>query len=185
MKLSNILPFILVGALSVLCAEVFAGSSQAWFIDSWGLLVVFPLYLLHLLFFLNIAFRTKRTSLLQLYFFGAIFALYESWVTKVLWWGYPNTATQASTFLGIAYSEFSALVFFWHPVMSFILPILVFEILTGRVLKSHVIKKSNIKTIILFVAAVTVAAYNTNGSQFNIILSNIAVIGSMLIILLL
>ena len=179
----NLLPFLLIGTLSVLCAEVYSGASQAWFIDAWGLLIVLPLYLSHLLFFLNIAFRIKKTSLLQLYFFGAIFALYESWVTKVLWYGYPNATVQASTFLGIAYSEFSTLVFYWHPVMAFILPILIFEILTGKVLKTHLMQKSRNKTILLTVAAISVALFNTNGSQYNIVLSNLAIIGSMILVM--
>ncbi|MHA1467740.1 MAG: hypothetical protein ACTSP6_06635, partial [Promethearchaeota archaeon] len=81
---------ILIGCLSMFMAEVFAGSSQMWFIDIWSLLVTFWLYLGHLLLFLNLAMRKKRTSIPQLYLWGILFALYESWVTKVLWAGYPG-----------------------------------------------------------------------------------------------
>lgn len=122
--------FLLIGSLSMFYTEVFAGSAPLWFISWWGLLVTFPLYLVHLLFFLNIAMRTRRTSVGHLYLFGVFIALYESWITKVLWSGYPGAeGPLEGTFLGIASLEFSVLVFFWHPVFAFVLPILTFEAL--------------------------------------------------------
>ena len=116
--------------LSVFFSEVFAGSAPLWFVDSWGILMVFPLYSAHLIFFLNVALRTKRTSVAHLYLFGVLIGLYESWITKVLWTGYPGAeAPMMGTFLGIAALEFSVLVFFWHPVFAFVMPILTFEAL--------------------------------------------------------
>jgi hypothetical protein len=122
-------PFIiLIGCLSMFLAEVFAGSSQIWFIDPWSLLVTFPLYLGHLLLFLNLAMRTKKTSIPQLYFWGVLFGLYESWITKVLWFGYPGSEGAAFGLVGgIAILEFFTLVFFWHPILAFIMPILIYE----------------------------------------------------------
>ena len=122
---------ILIGCLSMFMAEVFAGSSQMWFIDIWSLLVTFWLYLGHLLLFLNLAMRSKKTSIPQLYLWGVLFALYESWVTKVLWAGYPGSEGPAIALVGgIAILEFSTLVFFWHPILAFIMPILVYESFT-------------------------------------------------------
>ena len=116
-KRIKIISFLLVGTLSVFFTEVFAGSSPLWFIDSWGIFMVFPLYSMHLIFFLNVAFRIKRTSLGHLYLLGVLIGLYESWITKVLWAGYPGAeAPLMGTFLGIAILEFSVLVFFWHPI---------------------------------------------------------------------
>ena len=86
-KISSIL---LLGALSMLFAEVFSGASQAWFLDPFGVLLTFGLYLAHCLFFLWIAFRTKKTSLSQLYILGMAFGLYEAVITKVLWAGYMD-----------------------------------------------------------------------------------------------
>ena len=72
--------------------------------------------------------RGKKTSIPQLYLWGMIFALYESWVTKVLWAGYPGSEGPAIALVGgIAILEFSTLVFFWHPILAFIMPILVYE----------------------------------------------------------
>jgi len=82
---------------------------------------------MHLLFFLNIALRTKRTSVGHLYLFGIFIALYESWITKVLWTGYPGSeGPLMGTVFGVASLEFSVLVFFCIPI-AFVLPILMFE----------------------------------------------------------
>ena len=50
---------LLIGCLSMFMAEVFAGSSQMWFIDPWSLIVTYWLYLAHLLLFLNLAIRRE------------------------------------------------------------------------------------------------------------------------------
>ena len=128
---TNYMAILLIGCLSMFFAEVFAGSSQIWLIDPWSLLVTFPLYLFHLLFFFNLATRTNRTSVPQLYLWGVMFALYEAWITKVLWSGYPGSDGPIFGLVGgIAILEFIVLVFFWHPILAFVLPILVFELLT-------------------------------------------------------
>lgn len=185
---------ILIGCLSMFMAEVFAGASQMWFIDPWSLLITFWLYLAHLLLFLNLAMRTKKTSIPQLYLWGVLFALYESWVTKVLWWGYPNSEGPAVLPLigGIAIFEFNTLVFFWHPILAFIMPILVFEsfalsqdspLETEQIIFiSHFeyLKKSNRKFVYFFLILIligsTILSFNTG---FNIIIAFIACIGSI------
>ncbi|MCD4703238.1 MAG: hypothetical protein K8R64_02890 [Methanosarcinaceae archaeon] len=178
-------PILLIGTLSMLFAEVFSGASQTWFINGWGILVTFPLYLAHLLFFLAIALRTKRTSLSQLYLFGVLFALYEAWITKVLWSGYMDSeGPSLGTFLGLGMAEFPILVLFWHPVMSFIVPIFVFEILTGKALVQHtpILKKSCRKTIVICMFLILVSSFIANGNGFDLISANMAVGGSLLII---
>jgi len=115
---------LLLGALSMLFAEVFSGASTLWFLDAWGLLLTYPLYLAHAIFLLNVAFLWKKTSPRQLYFFGMLFGLYEALITKVLWFGYPNsTGPMVSYVFGIAWGEFLTLVLFYHPIMSFVVPI--------------------------------------------------------------
>jgi len=137
---SRFLSILLAGTLSMFFAEVFAGSSQLWFIDAWSLLITFPLYLFHLLFFLNVAFRTGKTSVPQLYLWGVLFALYESWITKVIWSGFGgNGETMMGTFMGIAVSESLLITFYWHPVHAFVLPVLVFQLLgnTEDIISGH------------------------------------------------
>jgi hypothetical protein len=121
--------FLLIGCLSMLYAELFSGASQIWFFNPWSLFVTFPLYLFHVLFFLNLAFRTQKTSPVHLYLWGTLFGMYESWITQVLWIGYSADGPMIGTFLGIGIGEFPALVFFWHPILSFVLPILIFQVL--------------------------------------------------------
>lgn len=50
------------------------------------------------------------------------------------------------TFLGFGIAEFPAVVFFWHPVMSFIVPILVLEVLTGKAVTQLVPGKRGIQS---------------------------------------
>jgi len=187
--------YLLIGTLSVYFTEVFAGSSPLWFMDAWGILMIFPLYFMHLIFFLNIAIRIKRTSVSHLYLFGIIFGLYESWITKVLWTGYPGAgAPIMGTFCGIAILEFSVLVFFWHPIFAFVLPILVFEVFAltngsgrGRILSSHLsaLKKKQRLFAFLTFAILLGAGFLSINTGHNVIITDLAILGNLSIILLL
>jgi len=179
-------PVLLIGCLSMFCGEVLIGSSQAWFLSGWGLLMTFPLYLAHTLFFLWIALKLKKTTLPQLYFFGVIFALYESWVTKVLWAGYVGSLGPGmGTFLGIGVAEFPFLVLFWHPVISFILPILIFEIMTGKALVGHdlILRRSWRKTIAVAVFLFLISGFIVKGNGLSLLQSLISVLGSLVLII--
>jgi len=181
-------PVLLIGTLSMLFAEVFSGASQMWYVSGWGLLLTFPLYSAHLLFFLNIAMKLRKTSLSQLYLFGVIFGLYESWITKVLWAGYIESQGPAmGTLFGVGISEFPVLVFFWHPIMSFILPIIVFEILTEKVIRDHqwILRKTAKKTILITLFLISIATFIANGNNYSPVSSDLSLIGTLLIIYLL
>src|SRR4030042_4458730 len=118
---------LLLGVLSMFFAEVFSGASTLWFLNPWGVLVTIPLHLGPPAFLFNVAVRWSRTSLRHLYFLGMMFGLYEALITKVLWHGYPDSSgPQFGTLLGGAWGEFITLVLFWHPFMSFILPVLAY-----------------------------------------------------------
>ena len=121
---------LLLSLLSMVYAEVYSGSSPLWFLDPFAYIVTVPLYGSHTILFLNLAIRYRRTSLPQLYLWGVFFALYESWVTKVLWAGYPGSAVPMfGTIAGIAWGEFLTLVFLWHPIFSFVIPVVVYQLL--------------------------------------------------------
>lgn len=125
-KLKFIL-LLLLSMTSVYFAEVIAGSSKFPFYDFWGIAIVLPLYGLHtiiLLFLIKKHIRNRKVFFATLYFAGTIFGLYEAYLTKVLWVGLsPN----AVIFFHIAWMDFFVLVFLWHPVFAFIVPILIFE----------------------------------------------------------
>jgi hypothetical protein len=80
---------LLVGLLVLICAEVFSGASlQVGLWHPWTLLVTYRLYFAHFFFFTTLAVRTGLTSFWSLYLWGVLFGLYESWITKVIWYGY-------------------------------------------------------------------------------------------------
>ena len=116
-------------ALSAL-RQVFSGASVLWFINPVSWAFMFPLYLAHLLLFFNLAILFRRTSLSSLYLWGVLFGMYESWITKVTWAGYMGQEPQWGTVLGFAPAEFLIIIFIWHPVMSFIVPLFLFETLS-------------------------------------------------------
>lgn len=172
-KGSSILAIILFGFLSMIFAEVFSGSSPLWFLGIWGWFVTLPLYWAHALLLINLALRYERTSLTQLYLWGIIFGLYESWITKVIWAGYMGDVPAFGTFLGFAIGEFFVIVLFWHPVFSFIVPILVFQIIVqatnkgeaGELHTSHIrfISRTVRNKILLGIVVVSGAFFMTMG----------------------
>jgi hypothetical protein len=73
----------------------------------------------------SLVFRRGRVSFPTLFLAGAILGLYEAYITKVIWsptWGdvHPSLG-------GIAVVQTAILVLFWHPVMAFVLPVVVGE----------------------------------------------------------
>ena len=117
---------VLTGLIVLICAEVFSGASLhlgLW--HPWTVLVTYGLYFAHFFFLTTLAVRTGRTSLSSLYLWGILFGLYESWITKVIWHGYNGDGKFAMGHIGpYGFSEIS-MVFIFHPVMSFILPLAV------------------------------------------------------------
>ena len=101
-KGTSIMAVILFGFLSMIFAEAFSGASPLWFLTAWGWFVTLPLYWAHAILLINLALRYERTSLTQLYLWGIIFGLYESWITKVIWAGYMGDVPAFGTFLGFA-----------------------------------------------------------------------------------
>ncbi len=102
-----------------------------------------------------------------------------------MWAGYPSsTGAGLGTLFGIAIPEFPVLVFFWHPVMSFILPILVFEILTKKVLKGHesILIKTTKKTILITLFLISISTFIAKGNGFDLLSSNASLIGTLLMI---
>jgi hypothetical protein len=115
---------LLVGLIVLICAEVFSGASlRAGLWSPWTLLLTYWLYFAHFFFLTTLAVRTRRTSLSCLYLWGILFGLYESWITKVIWSGYDGDGKFAMGHIGpYGFSEIS-MVFIYHPVASFILPL--------------------------------------------------------------
>ena len=118
---------LLLSLTSVFFAEVISGSMKFPLYNLWGWFVVIPLYGLHTIVLLYIITKytdNKRVLFSTLFFAGVLFGLYEAYLTKVLWVGLND---EPLIFLDISVMDFIVLVFLWHPIMSFIIPSLVFE----------------------------------------------------------
>jgi len=172
-KGSNILAIVLFGFLSMIFSQVFAGTSPLWFLGASDWFLILPLYWAHALLLLNLAMRYERTSLTQLYLWGVIFGLFEAWITKVIWAGYIGQDPIFGTFLGFAVGEFLVIALFWHAFFSFIIPILVFQIIVqgtnkgdaGAIHTSHlkIISKNTRNKIVLGIFTVVTSFFITNG----------------------
>lgn len=135
-RLHSLLFCLLLGVLSIIAAEVVSGSNRFPFvgpdgINVMGWLITYPVYLLHTVFLAGLIARADRTSWRSLLFAGAVFALYECYIMKVLWdpfWS-PEFALM---FAGISWSHFVMLITWWHPLMAFVLPILLAEMFLVR-----------------------------------------------------
>ncbi len=121
--------WLILGALSTYFAEVVTASTPFPFFTPSGILVTYPFYTLNILVFSYIAFRKKKVDLYTLFLAGQVFGLFEAYGTKMLWsssWG------AEPRILGISVIPFFLLIFLWHPLMSFTLPLLIAETyLTG------------------------------------------------------
>lgn len=178
---SRLVLIVLFGLLSVICAEVFSGSSPLWMYSVWGLLIVLPLYWGHGLILWNIALRYRKTSLTHLYLLGIIYGLYESWMTKVIWAGYMQEAgPQFGQFLGFAIGEFLVIALFWHAVFSFIIPIMAFEILGNR---RPTFKKSRTRTAAFGIVIIIASIFIPSGLGYDLNATILAVSTNFVLLL--
>jgi hypothetical protein len=117
----------------------------------------------------------RRTSLSSLYLWGVLFGLYESWITKVTYAGYFGTAPGFPAVLGFAPVELAIIVFFWHPVMSFLLPVLAFELLSvsadrgNPLIAGHagLLSRCRRTYLVAVVIAITGALFLSQNSRFD------------------
>ena len=121
----KLLFWMILGAFSVFFAEVVSGSYIFPYFTLWGILVVCPLYTLHLLVLSHVVFRYGKPTFYTLFAAGALFGMYEAYMTKVLW--DPTWADPMVSVGGIAVAETIMLVFFWHAFMAFIIPVFIGE----------------------------------------------------------
>ena len=120
--------WLILGTLSVFFAEVASGSAPFPFYDAWGLYAVLPLYSLHIVFLAFAVMRpVRRVPFTALFCAGAVFGLYEAYITKVIWdptWGEKGLAVG-----GVYLAQTAMLVLYWHPFMAFLAPLLAGELL--------------------------------------------------------
>lgn len=120
--------WLVLGVLSTVVPEVIAGSDIYPFFKITDYLLVIPLYTLHCLVLWYVIWSNGKPRLYNLFPAGAIFGLYEAYLTKVIW--DPTWAAVPLKVAGIALTETLILVLFWHSFLAFIVPLLVAESLT-------------------------------------------------------
>jgi hypothetical protein len=88
--------------------------------------MAFPVYFFHSVVLAGVVYRAGRVSYSSLYLAGVLFGLYEAYVTKVVWApvGDPIPVQVA----GLYPFETLSLVLFWHPIMAFVVPVTVVEV---------------------------------------------------------
>ena len=116
---------MILGALSTAIPEVIAGSDLYPFFKVTDYLLVIPLYTLHSLVLWYVVWRGGRPRLYNLFPAGALFGLYEAYMTKVIW--NPTWAAEPLRVFGVAVVETLVLVLFWHSFLAFIVPLFVVE----------------------------------------------------------
>jgi hypothetical protein len=190
-SVQKLLFWAILGGLSVFFAEIVIGSSPFAFFDAWGLLVVYPLYLLHLLVFARIAFWRGPPRFPTLFFAGVLFGLYEAYMTKQVW--NPDWNANAIRVGGVAVLETIVLSLWWHPLMAFLVPLLVAE--TALCRSRHVARAlpqslrrwlfGRRAGVVLFVLAILVgllfsSAHTTRPSPVHILVSVVGSAGVLL-----
>ena len=117
--------WVILGALSTAIPEVIAGSDLYPFFKVTDYLLVIPLYTLHSLVLWYVVWRGGRPRLYNLFPAGALFGLYEAYMTKVIW--DPTWAATPFRVFGVAVVETLVLVMFWHSFLAFIVPLFIAE----------------------------------------------------------
>ena len=122
--------WLLLGMMSTAFAEVLAASDPFPFFHAAGWLIVTPLYFLHVLVLATLLVRHRVLTWPGLLFAGALFGLYEAYITKVLW--NPDWGSGLAVAGEVAWLHVVLIALWWHPLFSLILPLLVAEtVLTG------------------------------------------------------
>ena len=121
--------WLVLGVLSTVIPEVIAGSDIYPFFKITDYLIVIPLYTLHTLVLWYIIWNWGKPRIYNLFPAGALFGLYEAYMTKVIW--NPSWSELPIKVFGIAIIETLILVLFWHSFLTFIVPLFIAESITS------------------------------------------------------
>ena len=123
--------WVIAGLISVFFAEIVSGSSPYAFFTLDGWLIVFPVYLLHIVLLSALVLKYGKPTLYTLYPAGMIFGMYETYITKVVW-GSAEWGSSGPSIGGFYLIPFILVVLFWHAFMSFIVSLGVAEVSLTR-----------------------------------------------------
>jgi len=126
----KLLFWLILGCFSTYLAEGVSGAGLFPFLHPWWILVCLPLYGLHLLVLAYVVYTYGRPRFPTLLLAGFIFGMYEAYMTKVVW--RPDWGPSLLSVGGIATVETALISFFWHPVLAFLIPVVVGECVLTR-----------------------------------------------------
>ncbi len=120
--------WFLLATLSMALAEVGTMNDPIPWLHPGGWLVGYPVYGLHILVLAGLMYRWPMAGLSTLMAYGGLFGLYEGYMTKQLW--NPNWAMEATASIGGVRVLHTLLLVFWaHPLLAFVMPLLLCELL--------------------------------------------------------
>jgi hypothetical protein len=162
--------WLILGSLSVYFAEVISGSDIFPFFKPLSWVLVVPLYTLHTLVLWCIVFRHGKGWFYALFPAGALFGLYEAYITKVIW--SPTWNDAPIRLGGVAIVETLLLVLFWHAFMAFIVPLFLAEtaltssreVFTGLPIKIRRMLVSNSASKIAYILTFAAGLFQSNGT---------------------
>ena len=113
--------------LSIFFAEVISASTPYAFLKFSDFIALSLIYGLHILVLGGIVYAYGEPSFKTLYPAGVLFGLYEAYITKVLFHPWWHAALNIG---GISVFEVLTIAMFWHPLMSFMVPLQVAQMFT-------------------------------------------------------
>lgn len=115
-----------LATLSQVLPEVMTLNTPIPWTSSMGWLLGYPVYGLHVLALAGLLYRWPLGGYATLVAYGGLFGLYEGYLTKQLW--NPNWAADVTANIGgVRLFHTISLVFFLHPILSFVLPLVLTE----------------------------------------------------------
>jgi hypothetical protein len=172
---------IVFGLLSMFFAEVTCGNEPFAILLPDKLLFMWPVYGLHLLVLGSLVLRRKG-GFGPVYIAGCVFGLYEAYMTKMLW--APEWDPRPIMLGGVSVFNTMVLVFFWHSLMSFVVPLYAAEkyFVGGTDLRGRL--SPLVRSVFehpLFIVAFGIGCGAMNGvtPKATSILSPVSVLGSM------
>ncbi|WP_435358356.1 hypothetical protein [Haloarchaeobius sp. DFWS5] len=120
-----------LATLSTVLPEVVTFNDPVPWDSALGWYLGYPVYGLHVLVLGGFMFRHRLAGYATLLAYGGLFGLFEGYLIKQLWnpnWGVELTANVG----GVRLFHTTMLVFFVHPILAFVLPLLLAERLLLR-----------------------------------------------------
>jgi len=111
--------------------EVITMNDPIPWIHPMGYVLGYPVYGLHILVLGGLMYKYSRMGIVTIMSYGGLFGLYEAYLIKQLW--NPNWGTELTAQIGgVRVVHTLMLVFFVHPVLAFLVPLVIAELFLTR-----------------------------------------------------